>query len=171
MKTVQNYEELQFMVATGVAKDIEDAEHILACQANEVVVEIPEVKIEFVQERHDRGYKVKPRHNYVFIRSAPKDHPVRDIFPKSEHSDQDVGWIHASVVGDLPQGTLVSYDMFSAIGGGMQVVDDTGESVYVMMVDEAAISAILEEKKVQKEANPSIRAGVYLDELPTEEQK
>jgi hypothetical protein len=157
MKTVQNYEELQFMVATGVAKDIEDAEHILACQANEVVVEIPEVKIEFV--------------HYVFIRSAPKDHPVRDIFPKSEHSDQDVGWIHASVVGDLPQGTLVSYDMFSAIGGGMQVVDDTGESVYVMMVDEAAISAILEEKKVQKEANPSIRAGVYLDELPTEEQK
>ena len=150
MRSVQNFNDAEFLVRTGVCKDLEAAEAYIANQT--VVGEIVPIKekIKFEQTRHDRGYSVAPRHQYVFIRPAPPKHPVREIFPQGESSDQDVGWIHASIVDGLPPGTLVSYDKFSAIAGGMNVVDDSGEEVYVAMIDEAAVSAVLSEKEVVK---------------------
>lgn len=164
------YDELEFLIktatpefiaekygvnASAVATLIHDIVGLRAyIEANAPVVESPvEVEsapvLEFVQQKQDFGYAVTPRHRYVFIRPCPEGHMARGIFPKSEVSDQDIGFIHASVIDDLKPGYLVSYDKFSAIGGGMDVVDDEGSPIYVVMIDEVAISSVLERKETK----------------------
>src|SRR5208337_57001 len=128
---------------TGVCADLEAAKaYVEKSHQSEVTSLFEPAAIEFKAETVQHKYAALPRHKYVFIRLAPKEHPVRDIFPRSEAQEQEVGWIHASVVPDLPAGTLVSFDQFSAVGNGMRVVDDGGVVISVVMIDEAAISSI-----------------------------
>lgn len=109
----------------------------------QVQAETPDVVFE--TQRVDYGYETTPRGKYVFIRPCPTDHPARVVFPKSHQSDQEVGFIHAvhASVPDLKVGNLVVYDRFAAIGAAFDVVDDSGVPCFVVQVDEAAISAVL----------------------------
>ncbi|MFZ1007918.1 MAG: hypothetical protein WAN65_13845 [Candidatus Sulfotelmatobacter sp.] len=109
----------------------------------------PVPALEFIQPRQEWGYTVHPRHRYIFIRPCPATHPARSVFPKSEPTDQEIGFVHASVVDDLNPGDLVSYDRFSAISGGMDLVDDSGEPIYCVMIDEVAVTAVLERKETK----------------------
>lgn len=113
------------------------------------VLPIEEVPQVFEQIRVDYGYETFPRGKYVFIRPCPAEHPARIVFPKSHQSDQEIGFIHAvdnGFVSDLKKGFLVVYDRFSAIGAAFDVVDDSGEPCYVVQVDQAAVSAILQRR-------------------------
>lgn len=114
--------------------------------SEETTAEFTAPALEFIQPKQEWGYTVRPRHRYVFIRPCPATHPARSVFPKSEPTDQGIGFVHATIVDDLKPGDLVSYDMFSAIGGGMDLVDDSGEPIYCVMIDEVAVTAVLERK-------------------------
>jgi hypothetical protein len=111
-----------------------------------VAVEAPQV---FEQIRVDYGYQTTPRGKYVFIRPCPPEHPARIVFPKSHQSDQEIGFIHAvhtESVPDLQKGLLVVYDRFAAIGAAFDVVDESGEPCFVVQIDQAAISAVLQRR-------------------------
>jgi len=121
----------------------------LVPQIEEEVAEAPaEAPEEFEAQRVDFGYEVAARGRFVFIRPCSTDHPARIVFPKSHQSDQDIGFIHASQIADLPQGTLVCFDRFAAIGAAFDVIDDSGEPCFVVQVDEAAVSGVLKRKEL-----------------------
>lgn len=135
-------------------------EHLLAAQdafdkeIQEKYGSIENVRVtplEFVERRSEYGYKITPRGSYVYIRPAPLGHAARSIFPTTEVTDQEIGWIHASLVPDLVEGALVSYDKFSAIGGGMNVVDESGDPVFVVMIDQQAVTSLLERVHVRND--------------------
>ena len=119
-------------------------------QPEQPKTEVPEVVFE--QHKVDYGYITHPRGKYVFIRPVPQDHPARIVFPKSHQSDQEIGFIHAvhDTVPDLKLGNLVVYDRFAAIGAAFDVVDESGEPCFVVQVDEAAISAVLQRRDLNE---------------------
>jgi hypothetical protein len=162
-----NFDELEFLLKTATPEFIaekygvnahvvstltHDIDGLRAYLEQHVPVEVEETPtevapvLEFIQPKQEWGYTVHPRHRYVFIRPCPATHPARSVFPKSEPTDQEIGFVHASVVDDLNPGDLVSFDRFSAIGGGMDLVDDSGEPIYCVMIDEVAVTAVLERK-------------------------
>lgn len=120
----------------------------LATQTEEEAPASQAPEVVFETRRVDFGYEVTPRGKFVFIRPVQSEHPARIVFPKSHQSDQEIGFIHASVIADLPVGALVVYDRFSAIGAAFDVVDDSGEPCYVVQVDEAAVSGILQRREL-----------------------
>lgn len=165
-----HFEDIDFLVRTSTPEQIAEkfgadvsavrellsnpaalAEYLAALAVPDVFTQTPDAApVVFLTQRVDFGYAVTPRGKYVFIRPLPSDHPARIVFPKSHQSDQEIGFIHASVVDDLPAGALVVFDRFSAIGAAFDVIDDSGEPCFVLQVDEAAVSGILQRKELNE---------------------
>src|ERR1035437_4811340 len=109
-------DEISFLVSSGICKNADAARGFIKARDGDVPLEQPGAPmVEFVKTRADWGYEVTPRGKYVFVRPAPPDHPAVGVFPKSEQAENAVGFVFASAIEDLPAGTLVTYDQFSAI--------------------------------------------------------
>jgi co-chaperonin GroES (HSP10) len=115
-------------------------------EQEEVVVQpivIPEpVKSEY-------GYKARPRTDHIFVRRAAKEHSSALIIPDAYKENSDVGFIVnvGPQITDLKAGDLVLFDKYATVGTEVNLIDEEGDEVAMLLLRGINVQAILQRIK------------------------